>query len=88
MILVFLRKLIRKWVLAKDEDGERTPEERYFNDFPTGSLKITTPDGKTSVSMDIVTAADERKAQQLTALLLTGSKIKTEEMDSFLGLTD
>ncbi len=56
--------------LAKDN----AQENDYFTDFPVGSLKITTPDGKTTVAMDIVTAADERKAQQLTALLFGGSK--------------
>lgn len=82
-----LKKFLREWVLAQDEDGEKMPEERYFNDFPTGSLKITTPDGKTTVSMDIVTRMDERRAQKLTSLILGGDKIETEEIDGF-GLTD
>lgn len=73
-----LKKFLREWVLAQDEDGEKMPEERYFNDFPTGSLKITTPDGKTTVSMDIVTGADRKKACKLAELLLSDSKIEIE----------
>ena len=79
-----LRNFIDRYVLAKDD----AQENDCFNDFPVGSLKITTPDGKTTVAMDIVTAADERKAQQLTALLLGGSKYEVVDADSFLGLTD
>lgn len=78
-----LRTFIDRYVLAKDDS-----EHDYFTDFPVGSLKITTPDGKTTVAMDIVTAADERKAQQLTALLLGGTRYEVVDADNFLGLTD
>lgn len=78
-----LRTFIDRYVLAKDD-----AEHDYFTDFPVGSLKITTPDGKTTVAMDIVTAADERKAQQLTALLLGGTRYEVVDADNFLGLTD
>ena len=58
-----LRTMIDRWVAPKDEP---------FPDIPVGSLKITTPDGKTTISMDIVTGADERQARRLTALVLGG----------------
>lgn len=81
-----LRTLIDRYVLAKDD-----ADKDYISDFPTGTLKITTPDGKTTVSMDIVTTADERKARRLTDLLLGGDRrdqIVVEEVDDFLGLTE
>lgn len=68
------------WITPKDK-----PE--FLQDIPTGSLRITTPDGKTSVSMDIVTRADERRAQALAALLLGGERIMLEDADGF-GLTE
>jgi len=74
-----LKALKEAWITPKD-----TPA---ILDIPTGSLRITTPDGKTSVSMDIVTRADERRAQALAALLLGGERIMLEDADGF-GLTE
>ena len=74
-IIKKLKTFAETWIAPKEEE-----------DFVPGSLKITTPDGKTSVSMDIVTRADERRAQALAALLLGGDRIMIEDAEGF-GLT-
>lgn len=57
-IIKELKTFAETWIAPKEEE----------EDFVPGSLKITPPDGKTSVSMDIVTRADERRAQALLSL--------------------
>lgn len=86
MIIEAIKEAWNDWVVPREAEKEK--EEPIYRDFPTGTLRITTPDGKTTVSMDIVTAADERKAQQLTALLLGGTRYEVVDADNFLGLTD
>lgn len=85
MIIEALREAWHDWVVPKEIEEEK--EEPIYRDFPTGTMSITTPDGKIKVAMDIVTGSDRKKACKLAELLLTDSKIEIEEVVDF-GLTD
>ena len=72
-----IKSFLRRFVFAEDE----TPD-----DTPPGSMHITTPDGKTAIYIDLVTAADARKARKLAELVLSGT-IEIEDAE-IGGLTD
>ena len=71
-----IKSFLRRFVFAEDETPETAP----------GAMHITTPDGKTAIYIDLVTAADARKARKLADLVL-GGNIEIEDAE-IGGLTD
>lgn len=60
------------WIRPKDEPTK-----------PKGELFVTTPDGKTTITIDIISRADAAKAKRLVSLALGD-----DEYETFIGRTD
>lgn len=71
----FAKHLFDTWVRPKDEPQDKKPK---------GELFVTTPDGKTTITIDIISRADAAKAKRLVSLAL-GSD---DDYETFIGRTD
>ena len=58
----FAKHLFDTWVRPKDEPQDKKPK---------GELFVTTPDGKTTITIDITNSRDASKAKQLVNLALS-----------------